>query len=279
MKLSNYIIDVGRPIAYYPELKKVTGSTTSSILLCQLLYWSDRIKDSRDGWIFKDSLEIEDETGLTYYEQKTARNLLVSKGLIEEEYKRLDHRIGFRVNQENLNLAWEEAIHRKSERLVVVEEVPDEPKIATPEKTEPEGMINPNTGRRTDAKVKGNIADGTFAALTAPANKKVNRLYEIKDKLQKKFHIVTEGVKWEKFINFVYDREINFNQPLDAFINWSLKNGFDPIYWTPEKMKTLYPQAFMDKEINESNDIKLPDRVEKEIAPMPKDMGRKKTLY
>jgi len=87
MRLTEYIKNLGPAIAYYPNLKKVTHSTTASILLCQLLYWTDK---TTNGWIDKTQYEIEDETGLTYNEQKTARKVLRDLGILFEKFKRID---------------------------------------------------------------------------------------------------------------------------------------------------------------------------------------------
>jgi hypothetical protein len=105
MKLSDFLTDVGRPIAYYPGLRRITGSTTATVFVCQLLYWTGKEKDG-DGWIYKVSDEIENETGLSYDEQKTAREKLLAAGLIEEKYARLEHRMYFKVNLETLNELW-----------------------------------------------------------------------------------------------------------------------------------------------------------------------------
>lgn len=105
MKLTDFLSDVGRPIAYYPSLRKITGSTTATILLCQFIYWRGKESDP-NGWLYKTSDEIEEETGLSYNEQKTARSNLVSAELIEEHYARLDHQMKFRVNLDMINLLW-----------------------------------------------------------------------------------------------------------------------------------------------------------------------------
>ena len=105
MKLTDFLSDVGRPIAYYPSLRKITGSTTATILLCQFIYWRGKESDP-NGWLYKTSDEIEEETGLSYNEQKTARANLVSAELIEEYYARLDHQMKFRVNLDMINLLW-----------------------------------------------------------------------------------------------------------------------------------------------------------------------------
>jgi hypothetical protein len=106
MKLSEFLFDIGRPIAYYPGLRKLTGSTTATIFLCQFIYWTDK-ESSGNGWIYKTSEDIEKETGLSYEEQKTARKKLIRAGLMEERYARLDHQMYFRVLMEALNLQWE----------------------------------------------------------------------------------------------------------------------------------------------------------------------------
>lgn len=105
MKLTDFLTDVGRPIAYFPKLKRITGSTTATILLCQFIYWRGKEADP-EGWLYKTSDDIERETGLTYKEQKTARSALVSAGLLEEHYARLDHQMEFRLNLDEINRKW-----------------------------------------------------------------------------------------------------------------------------------------------------------------------------
>ena len=105
MKLSDYLQGVGRPIAYYPGLRSITGSTTATIFICQFIYWTGK-ESSKDGWIYKTSADIEEETGLSYDEQKTARGKLVKAGLIEENYARLEHQMYFKVDLERLNEEW-----------------------------------------------------------------------------------------------------------------------------------------------------------------------------
>lgn len=105
MKLSEYLTGVGRPVAYFPKLRPLTGSTNATVFLCQFVYWTDKEK-SGDGWIYKTSDEIEEETGLSYDEQKTARERLKQAGLIQERYARLEHQMYFKVNLDTLNEKW-----------------------------------------------------------------------------------------------------------------------------------------------------------------------------
>lgn len=106
MKLSDFLSDVGRPVAFYPGLRKITGATTATLFLCQLIYWFGK-EQTKDGWLYKVSDDIEKETGLSYEEQKTARRHLVGKKLIEERYDRLNHIMYFRVSFDEINRAWD----------------------------------------------------------------------------------------------------------------------------------------------------------------------------
>lgn len=105
MKLTDFLQDVGRPVAYYPELRKITGSTNATILLCQFIYWRGKESDP-EGWLYKTSYDIQNETGLSYGEQKTARRDLVEAGLLDEHYARLDHQMKFKLNLEVINDKW-----------------------------------------------------------------------------------------------------------------------------------------------------------------------------
>ncbi|MEA4908653.1 MAG: hypothetical protein VB089_13585 [Anaerolineaceae bacterium] len=106
MRITDFIEDVGRPVSFYPGLRRITKSTTGTLLLCQLIYWHGKQQDV-NGWILKTSGEIEYETGLSYEEQKTARAALIRNKLIEEDYRRIDHIMAFRVNLDAINEAWE----------------------------------------------------------------------------------------------------------------------------------------------------------------------------
>jgi hypothetical protein len=106
MKLTDFLQDVGRPVAYYPKLRKITGSTNATILLCQFIYWRGKESDKKESWLYKTSAEIEEETGLSYDEQKTARRNLVEAGLMEEHYARLDHQMKFRLILDTIDEKW-----------------------------------------------------------------------------------------------------------------------------------------------------------------------------
>lgn len=93
---------MGRVVAYHPRIAKHVGGVNAAILLCQLIYWDDRAADQELG-IYKTSEEWEEETGLSYREQATARTKLRELGLLTETSKRLQHRIYYKINHDAFN--------------------------------------------------------------------------------------------------------------------------------------------------------------------------------
>lgn len=86
-----------RPIAYHRIFAKIGGSITAGLLLSQLFYWSDK-GSGGDGWIYKTQNDIEEETGMSRWEQESARKLLREKGLVEETKRGLPAKLFYRVN-------------------------------------------------------------------------------------------------------------------------------------------------------------------------------------
>lgn len=107
MKLSDFLSDVGRPIAFYPSLVKALGDRNEAIFICQMSYWRGK-GEGKDDWIYKSTEEIESETSLTYKEQKNVRDGLLKKGLLEERYARSEHTMYYRIVWDKVNETWEQ---------------------------------------------------------------------------------------------------------------------------------------------------------------------------
>lgn len=288
MKLTNYILDLGRIVAFHPGLKRITGSITATLFLSQLIYWIDKTKD---GWIYKDSYDIEEETGLSVYEQQTARKILVDKGVLEENYKRLDHKIAFRVNQEKLNDLWEETSGKVSNPRYAkpLEEKKQLPEIPLPIEDKPTDLRdfqNPayhpdHPANRTDAQKKeGGILQGYIDMANSPGARKEMIINDIRELMESKFAINMGNKEWNGFLEYVYGRQERHKEPASRFVEWALKQGFDPMFWTPKKCETLYPRAFANDQNKPKEDFvaPLPKREEKKNVPMPDDVKRKRNL-
>ncbi|MBD2457311.1 hypothetical protein H6G80_24945 [Nostoc sp. FACHB-87] len=105
MKLTDFLIDIGNSVAYYPKLVAVTGGVLPNLFLCQMYYWLGKQKNP-EGWIYKTQAEIEKETGLTRKEQETARKFLKARGLLQEKYTGCPRRLEFWLDKNALNQRW-----------------------------------------------------------------------------------------------------------------------------------------------------------------------------
>jgi hypothetical protein len=103
MKLSETLHGVGRPIAYLPGVAKFLGGVKAGLLFCQLFYWSER---TESGWFWKSQEELADETGLTIDELRAARKELTEKGVLQSHYKRIEHRLYFKIDRQRLDELW-----------------------------------------------------------------------------------------------------------------------------------------------------------------------------
>lgn len=101
MRPSDLLLDFGRPVAYYPGLVKVMGSPHAVIFFSQIFYWQD--KAHSEAGVHKTREAIEAETGLTFDQQATARKQLVSRGVLIETHKRLEHKVYYRVDCDRLD--------------------------------------------------------------------------------------------------------------------------------------------------------------------------------
>ena len=98
MKLHTLLSE--RPIAFYPALRKITGSITAAIMLQQLLYWWDK----RSGkTLYKTVADMEAETSLTEKEQRTAIRVLKAAGFIDVSVKGVPPTRNFIVHIDAIN--------------------------------------------------------------------------------------------------------------------------------------------------------------------------------
>lgn len=90
-----------RPVAFHRAFVAMGVGITGALMLSQALYWSKRTNDG-SVWFYKTQQEWEEETGLTRYEQETARAKLIEMGVLEEEKRGVPCKLFFRVCREGL---------------------------------------------------------------------------------------------------------------------------------------------------------------------------------
>ena len=96
MRPSESLRIAGKPVAYFPQLVKPLGSVNASILFGHFFYWND--KGCSELGIYRTAEEIEEETGLSRDEQRTARRKLRERGVLIETEKRIEHRIYYKLD-------------------------------------------------------------------------------------------------------------------------------------------------------------------------------------
>lgn len=89
-----------KPIAFNPDLVKITKSINGAILLGQLLYWHR--KGSNPEWIYKTIKEMEEETSLTRAQQDLAIKKCKKLNFIEVRLKGIPAKRHFKVNVDEI---------------------------------------------------------------------------------------------------------------------------------------------------------------------------------
>jgi hypothetical protein len=88
---------LGSPIAYFPVLTKITGCINAGLVLAQLLYWS-RIMNGSE--FYKTNKQLSFELGLTEWQVKAGKKILVNMGIVEIRVKGMPKKTFYRVNSE-----------------------------------------------------------------------------------------------------------------------------------------------------------------------------------
>lgn len=85
------------PVSFHRCLVPVTGGITSALLLSQAIWTSQWLEPAAEGWFLRSQDEWTQETGLSRWEQESARRALRRSGLLEERRIGMPARLWFRV--------------------------------------------------------------------------------------------------------------------------------------------------------------------------------------
>ena len=64
------------PVSFHRCLVPVTGGVTSALMLSQAIWTTQSLEPSADGWFIRSQEQWTQETGLSRWEQETARRAL-----------------------------------------------------------------------------------------------------------------------------------------------------------------------------------------------------------
>jgi hypothetical protein len=96
---NQFLANFDRPIAFHPAFVPIAGSITAALMLSQMVYWTKRLGEEADGWFYKSQADWTEETGMSRYEQESARLKLRDRGFLEETRKGMkDGFLWFRLN-------------------------------------------------------------------------------------------------------------------------------------------------------------------------------------
>ena len=98
-----------------PNLVPITGGVTAALMLSQAIWTAQTIEGNGDGWFSKSRDQWTEETGLSRWEQETARRALRTAGFLEERRIGVPAKLWFRVRPEAVWRALQAragAIHR-----------------------------------------------------------------------------------------------------------------------------------------------------------------------
>jgi hypothetical protein len=85
------------PVTFHRCLVPITGSVTAALMLSQAIWTTQGLDPQADGWFVRSQEEWTEETGLTRWEQESARKALRDAGLWQEHRTGMPARLWFRV--------------------------------------------------------------------------------------------------------------------------------------------------------------------------------------
>jgi hypothetical protein len=93
------------PISFHRCLVPITGGVTAALMLSQAIWTSQELDPETNGWFCRSQEEWTEETGLSRWEQETARRALRSGGFLEERRAGMPAKLWFRVRPEAVGRA------------------------------------------------------------------------------------------------------------------------------------------------------------------------------
>ena len=88
------------PVSFHRCLVPITGGVSAALMLSQAIWTTQTIEPSSKGWFSRSQEQWNDETGLTRWEQETARRALRRAGFVEEKLVGMPAKLWFRVRPE-----------------------------------------------------------------------------------------------------------------------------------------------------------------------------------
>ena len=90
------------PVSFHRCLVPITGGVTAALMLSQAIWITHELDPASGGWFCMSQEEWTEETGLSRWEQQTARRSLRDSGFLDERRAGMPARLWFRVRADRL---------------------------------------------------------------------------------------------------------------------------------------------------------------------------------
>jgi hypothetical protein len=88
------------PVSFHRCLVPITGGVTAALMLSQAISTTQTLEHAASGWFARSQDQWTEETGLSRWEQETARRALRSAGFLEERRNGMPAKLWYRVRPE-----------------------------------------------------------------------------------------------------------------------------------------------------------------------------------
>jgi hypothetical protein len=85
------------PVSFHRCLVPITGGVTAALMLSQAIWTTQELDPAWDGWFSKSQDQWTELTGLSRWEQETARRALRNAGFLEERRAGMPSKLWYRV--------------------------------------------------------------------------------------------------------------------------------------------------------------------------------------
>jgi hypothetical protein len=90
------------PVSFHRCLVPITGGVTAALMLSQAIAITHGLPPETGGWFVRSQQHWQEETGLSRWEQESARRMLREAGFLQEARMGMPARLWFRVCPEQL---------------------------------------------------------------------------------------------------------------------------------------------------------------------------------
>lgn len=88
------------PVSFHRCLVPITGGVSAALMLSQAIWTTQSLDRAAGGWFARSQDQWSEETGLSRWEQQTARRALRDAGFVQERRVGMPAKLWFRVRPE-----------------------------------------------------------------------------------------------------------------------------------------------------------------------------------